>query len=223
MPSLGQLPSSPSPGPKRRPVQVSESLDNESENPAPSAEIEKISAETSRQNRGDGAEEPTPTTINNPTIELQVAFNSNVLIDVDPEMGPISLSNVAFRHLSAPVDGVSRSQEPSPTRGSNPNADVGKEEELICVKRGTLVLDQVTLLVNGGVGISVHEGATLKMKNCVISGARGAAIVAHPSAVVEIGDVKFLECGAEVVKTAALGQLAAVAAVALNTAAADGE
>ena len=170
-------------------------------------------SEKSSQSNEDSAEVLTQSTTQ-PSIELQVAFNSNVLIDVDPESGPVVISNLALRHLTFGPDGATRSQEPSPSRGGVNGAVESNvaQEELICVKRGTLVLDHVTLHVDGDVGISVREGASLKMKDCVVNGARGAAVMAHPSATMEFDGVKYVDCGKEVVQTASLGHSTAVAA-----------
>jgi len=212
----GQVPNSASPGPKRRPVQVSESIDTESESDEQkeNRNDQENNSEKSSQSNKESTEILTQSTTQ-PSIELQVAFNSNVLIDVDPESGPVLISNLALRHLTSGPDGASRSQEPSPSRGGGINGagdSNAAREELICVKRGTLVLEHVALLVNGEVGISVREGASLKMKDCVVSGARGAAVVAHPSAVTEFEGVKYVDCGKEVVKTVNLGHSTAVAA-----------
>ena len=81
------------------------------------------------------------------------------------------------------------------------------------------MLNGVTLLVASGVGISVREGATLRMKDCVIRGATSAALVMHPNSTLDIGEdgsgVSYVECATDVVKTATLGHLTAISA-ALN-------
>ena len=59
-------------------------------------------------------------------------------------------------------------------------------------------------------GISVHEGATLKMNDCVIVGAESTtAVLAHLDSSVETSGagVKFVDCKAEVVRSADVGRL----------------
>jgi len=249
---IGQAPCSASPGPRRRPVQVSESVVVEESNSSETdgdpcasdindgkAEVESPKEtdrtvgsldgdEESNQEAKVDAESKNISEASAATTELR--FDSNIVVDVDPTSSPVTIANLVLRHLSSSDGGGGggKSQESSPSRESigsslkNENAETSARlGESICIKRGCLVLDRVTLMVvrgggggaggGGGVGISVLEGATLKMNDCVIVGAESTAVLAHPDSVVETSGagVKFVDCAAEVMRSADVGRLPA--------------
>ena len=163
----GQSPISTSPGPRKRPVQVSESVDADLPDgrtieKRECDERQKCDNDDRDDNDGnrkpeerkvEGAEkeeqERSRSTVGAP-IELQVAFNSNVFIDVDPDSDPVVLTNLTLRHLPSPGGGGgggdgARSQDSSPSsrviaksnNGSFNDGVGGNNEELICVMERT--------------------------------------------------------------------------------------
>jgi len=252
---VGQISFSSSPGPRRRPVQVSESVvdeevvsgDNFEEADKQKDKIlghgdddenlskDQAEAEAKPMSNDEDKENAVPshlasssktssnvdTSVTHPnssaSIELQFAFNSQIVVDIDPDSSPATIENLLLRHLS-PADSGTKSQEPSPTRGGvggrgstsqSEKGDSTNAEVSICVRRGCLILNHVTLIISSVVGISVHEGASLKMNDCIIVGAESTAILAHTDSSVETSGVgvRFVDCAAEVKRSVDVGRL----------------
>jgi len=196
--------------PKKRPIQVSESHEIP---PIENGDITEAIDDPSNDvgDRIEPVGQASPDFEAVPKVELQIAFNSCFRVDVDPET-PVAVTGVLLHALLRPVESKSDSQRTSisPKRGGNVDEP---DTELVRVCRGTLSLKDVTLdAANTGVGLSVAEGATLKMQDCIVKGPQLAAILAHPRAILDLKNVTYVNCVEGVKTSAMLGEVSAVEA-----------
>lgn len=197
----GQMQNSTSPTLRKRPVQVSESASEVLEN----GEKEAVDAEDLKT--GEDPENNNCKSAN--VVEIQISAQSSAFIDVDPDAGPVTVTNVNVRHLCL-QDMNKSTLNDSAIKQSGSDVESHKNE-LICVKRGTLVLQNVCLHP-GAIAISVREGATLKMHDCLIKGAEMVGILAHTNSTLDLKNNTFVECSKDVEYSSILGEVSSVEA-----------